>query len=534
MSKYINLIVFLPAIIWTVLGSIYFPAATWSIGLQLLCLLFAMAMIVFLQTAQISRLTLYVNKLLEGDLSSKPKSMDLKASPDLYKGIEQLHHQTLLLLGEMQTASEKITYQVGNLEHSSADIAQASENLASTVTEIAQNVESVNLESVAVKSYSSDLLGDISSVKGLTDRTNNLSNDLLRQIGLNETRINQLVDKLHSSSDGNVHIAEKISALNEQMDNIRTILLMISQISDNTNLLALNASIEAARAGEAGRGFAVVADEVRKLAEQSNTSTDQIQEIIMKTASMTTQIFEEIQNEVSISKDNIQFANESLISNQTMKTDIESAIHSVKDIHRMVEKQTTLTSQVNDMITKIAHHVESTTGNSEEAAALTQEQASTMIHMSESVGSLNLTAKHLMTLIETQRKRLKIQDSSQRHLNTLSDRFVQEAKTLESKGISGVSHNDLSSIHQKYPEIELVSAINNKGIAVQFSENLNIDSLDVSHREYFIKSMKGQSFTTTPYISTASQNYCVSITIPILRNNQFDGILLFDVSLADL
>jgi len=240
----------------------------------------------------------------------------------------------------------------------SVEVAKISEKINES-SDAAQSQSEMSDEIFNASSESKIALNDIS--ENSTEITNSTS-DNLESVQVTFGGMKNISNEISIISEHIKSFKETVGSLTQNSHNIRSIVSLINDVSDQTNLLALNAAIEAARAGEHGRGFAVVADEVRKLAEKVKTATDEINSNI---STMTTLVSHtddgakeiekyagNIQNVVDDATGKFEIMMQALEDNNSNLLQISSAIEELSvtngEIHEKVESIHSLSSNVQD------------------------------------------------------------------------------------------------------------------------------------------------------------------------------------------
>lgn len=159
-------------------------------------------------------------------------------------------------------------------------VASASDELSATIEQAARGAEMQRDQANATSTSMAEMNASITEINQSADNVANIATSATAKAREGSGLVQDVIAAMHELAQKATAVQESMGSLEKQADGVGQVINVISDIADQTNLLALNAAIEAARAGEAGRGFAVVADEVRKLAEKTMHATGEVIEVI--------------------------------------------------------------------------------------------------------------------------------------------------------------------------------------------------------------------------------------------------------------
>jgi methyl-accepting chemotaxis protein len=299
------------------------------------------------------------------------KELILKSSNSARKVINNA--SDIARLSELtHTNSDQVAVSIGEIASGSSQQANDISTGVMQLNDLSDNINKVS--------------DDINSVAGVVYDTQKLS-----EIAL--AAVKSLNDKAMETKSVSAQIIDDINSLNEDMKEIKNITNLIAGISEQTNLLSLNAAIEAARAGEAGRGFAVVAEEVKKLADQSKDASVMISSIIQRIQTKTEITVDAANRSSSIVGKQMEAVYETDNSFKTIFSSMEAISQMIKEVENSLKV-------VLDSKTIVMSTMENVSAVSEEAAATSEEVAASTEEQIASAQALSALAEELSSMAE--------------------------------------------------------------------------------------------------------------------------------------
>ncbi|AMC35044.1 methyl-accepting chemotaxis protein [Janthinobacterium sp. B9-8] len=258
---------------------------------------------------------------------------------------------------ELAAASQQVSASTDQQTSSASSMAAAVEEMSTSMDQVASNTEDVGSQAREAGSLAESGSSDVQAAA---------------------KEMEKIATDVGSAS-------EKIEGLGKQIEEIGSIVVVIREVADQTNLLALNAAIEAARAGEQGRGFAVVADEVRKLAERTTSSAAQITSMVSAIQQGAHDAIGSMQNGHRRVEDGLTLTNQARESILKINNSSHDVMGSVTNITDQMQEQRTAARELALSVERIAH--------------MTEENAVAVRSMSSSILGLDEMAKQLTTSV---------------------------------------------------------------------------------------------------------------------------------------
>ncbi len=319
---------------------------------------------------------------------------------EMGRALQKLQQQVHDMMKTVAEASKQVATSSQQLTNSSEQSAEVSGQVADSIVNVAGSCSEQFTEVENASAHIENLSVNMEKFEKTLDHAGNVVSSARTQADEGEHKVAGAVKQMELIEQSVSESAKVIEELGRESDKIGTIVDAISEIAEQTNLLALNAAIEAARAGEHGRGFAVVADEVRKLAEQSSESANEIAGIIGSIQNKAKSAVTVMQDGVNQVKSGVGAVNGAGTTFKDIAGMVEKVVNETKEMERIVETLSQSTSTISSAIGKISEMSRNVAGEAETVSAATEEQTATMNEIASSSRRLTEMAESMEASVE--------------------------------------------------------------------------------------------------------------------------------------
>ncbi|WP_430639226.1 methyl-accepting chemotaxis protein [Haloferax volcanii] len=289
-------------------------------------------------------------------------------------------------------ASQEVTASSQEIERASRQVSESTQVMAEGAHEQRENLRQTTSETSNLSATIEEVASSASELERTAQHTLEASEDG------HEAAANA-IDTIETVETQTRRTVDRIEDLEGDMAEIGDIVELITDIAEQTNILALNANIEAARAGEAGEGFSVVANEVKELAGETKASAEEIEatidEVQAKSAASVSEM-RETRDAVDSGVDAVQTARDSL---DTIVENVRETTDGVDEISRTTDEQAASTEEVASMMDRVSDISDETAERAESVAAAAEEQTASLSEVSDGADRLATQSERLMSLV---------------------------------------------------------------------------------------------------------------------------------------
>ena len=284
-------------------------------------------------------------------------------------------YQTKVMLEEITHSVQGLTNFYNELQSNVQVTGNLSKEVTTAFTDLTRNIESQSSSATEVKDSIGSFDREIDQARLASEKMKTITMENGTRTKNGSQEMVDLTQNILSVGEKAKQTAFLMSELNQQNQQIQHILASIEDISEQTNLISLNASIEAARAGEHGKSFAVVANEIRKLAENSRHATNQIQGILHNISTKSTEVTEGV--------------NESLVVSNKIKEKSSAVENLFKEIEESTQGVMEQSIRFQTMLQNLTRSSGTATSEVSNIASIVQENAASLEQVAASVDHQN-------------------------------------------------------------------------------------------------------------------------------------------------